>query len=117
MVINAGFTTALHAAEADLAAAQGTVMATGGGLTFEFEGSAQAAIQYGIGAMVVAGSARRKLVNLLNVQLAAKKIYVFEVTVMGAGGQATGDACFLGLCQRNAHKCNKIVFNQLLESE
>ncbi|KAJ3105640.1 hypothetical protein HDU97_007847 [Phlyctochytrium planicorne] len=74
----------------DLRANQGAILVTGGGMALENDMAVKFAVERGAGSAVIAESAARKAVFLLNETLKDDKVYAGEVTVLGrVGGTAT----------------------------
>lgn len=94
-----GLVAAVQAAHADLKAAQGAVLVTGGGFAFYDPAIDAMATQFMCADLAIGKAAQHKLVGLLSTKLKGDGIYVGEVVVLGMvkgtafdSGHATLDA-------------------------
>jgi NADP-dependent 3-hydroxy acid dehydrogenase YdfG len=109
-----GMIAGVQEALADLKAAKGAVLVTGGGLAFYDPKVDAMAVQWGAMGLAVAKAAQHKAVGLLHQRLSGEGVYVGEVVVLGTvkgttfdGGHATLEASaiaerFWDLHQRRA---------------
>jgi NADP-dependent 3-hydroxy acid dehydrogenase YdfG len=79
-----GLVAAVQAALPDLAAQQGAVLVTGGGLSFYDDKIDALAVSWGTMGLAVTKAAQHKLVGVLGARLAKDNIYVGEVVVLGS---------------------------------
>lgn len=98
-----GLVAAVQASLSDLKAQSGSVLVTGGGLSFYDSKIDAMGVQWGAMGLSIAKAAQHKAVGVLHHRLKGEGIYVGEVVVMGAvkgttfdSGQATIEASAVG---------------------
>ena len=91
-----GLVAAVQAAHADLVAARGAVLVTGGGFAFYDDNVDRMVVQFQSGGLAMSKAAQHKLVGVLHQRLAADGVYVGEVVVTGIVKGTAFDAAGYG---------------------